>query len=121
MTQVRANWMSMKAAKKIREQMTSSAGPEQREMGEMRNCASPEKNRKSEKKIDDGRDERQQNLKQENVGQSDRAERAVARAADGVAMFPDGLERAKGPAEALGEVRILDRIGNFRWPMASSS
>src|SRR6185437_14750977 len=110
MTQVSKS-MSMNAAKKIRERMTSSLVQSKgRCVMELRE--SPEKNRKQEKKIDDGRDKRQQNLEQENVGQSDPAERAVARAADGVAMLPDGLERAKGPAEALAN-QTLDRVGNF--------
>jgi len=88
------------------------AGPEQGEMRDAELRESPEKNRKQEKKIDDGRDERQQNLKQENVGQSDPAERAVTRAADGVAMFPDGLQSAESPAEALAN-QTLDRVGDF--------
>ncbi len=64
-----------------------------------------------------GETQRQQNLEQENVGQSDPAERAVARAADGVAMFPDGLQRAKGPAEALANQssRPFRELRSGRW------
>src|SRR5487761_462597 len=67
---------------------------------------------KAAKKIDDGGDERQQNLEQKNVGQRYPAESAVARAADGVAMLPDGLQGAERPAETLAN-QGFDRVGDF--------
>src|SRR4029077_5704389 len=62
--------------------------------------------------INHGRNQGQNNLEQENVGNGDQAERAIARFADGVAMLPDGLQRAKGPAESLAD-QCLHGVGDF--------
>src|ERR1035438_10015955 len=54
--------------------------------------------------VDEGRDQRQKNLEDQDVGESDPAEDAFAR--DYVAMLPDGLKNSEGPAEALAHERI---------------
>ena len=52
-----------------------------------------------EHEVDEGRDQRQQHLEDENVGQREEAHGLVAD--EGRAMLPDGLQGAEGPAEAL--------------------
>jgi hypothetical protein len=54
-----------------------------------------------------GRDQRQQDLEDEDVGQREEAHGAAV--GDGAAMFEDGLQDAEGPAEALaGEAVGVD-------------
>ena len=72
----------------------------------------PESDREQKQKIDDRRDERQQDLEQKNVGNRHPTERAVARPADGVAVLPDGLQRAECPAKALAN-QGFDGFGDF--------
>ena len=52
-----------------------------------------------EHEVDERRDQRQKHLEDEDVGQREQAHRLVAD--EGGAMFPDRLQSAKGPAEAL--------------------
>ena len=52
-----------------------------------------------EHQVDEGRDQGQEHLEDENVGQGEQAHGLVAH--EGGAMLPDGLQRAEGPAEAL--------------------
>ena len=49
--------------------------------------------------VDEGRDQRQQDLKDEDVGERDQTESAFA--GENIAMLPDGLKNSERPAEAL--------------------
>src|SRR6202030_110103 len=51
--------------------------------------------------VDDGRDQRQQELEKKNIGQRHPTKRAVTRAAQRDAVLPERLQRAEGPAETL--------------------
>ena len=53
----------------------------------------------SEHEVDEGRDQRQEHLEDEDVGQREEAHGLVAD--EGGAMLPDGLQGSEGPAEAL--------------------
>src|SRR5690348_15529850 len=88
------------------------AGPERGKMGDAELGKSPEDNGEEEQEIDHRRDERKQNLEQENVGKSNPAKRAVALAANGVAMLPDGLQSAVSPTEALANESVHG-VGDF--------
>ena len=52
-----------------------------------------------EHEVDEGRDQRQEHLEDEDVGQGEIAHGLVAD--EGGAMLPDGLQDSEGPAEAL--------------------
>src|ERR1017187_8340404 len=54
--------------------------------------------------VDEGRDQGQQDLEDEDVGQGDESERAFA--GKGRAVLPDGLEDSEGPAEALAHEAV---------------
>src|SRR6266581_225401 len=64
---------------------------------------SPEQHRTEKHEIDDGRNQRQHQLEHENIRQRDPAKRAVFRAQKRVAMLPEGLQGAEGPAESLAD------------------
>src|ERR1700751_3925851 len=89
--------------------------PELRQTRDAQLSESPKRDRHQEKQIDNRRDQWQQNLKQENFRYCDPAESPVARLADRVAVLPDGLQCAEGPAEALAN-QSFDRLGNFGAP-----
>src|SRR5262249_33057264 len=76
-------------------------GPELRQARDAKLGQAPEGDREQEQEIDYRRDQRQQNLEEKNIGYGDPTESSVAGLANGVAGFPDGLQRAEGPAEAL--------------------
>src|ERR1700737_2580060 len=61
----------------------------------------PKQERTDEQQVNHRRNKRQQDLKQENVRNGDPAERAIPLPAYCVAVLPDSLERAVGPAKAL--------------------
>src|ERR1700719_795174 len=86
--------------------------PELRQTRDAQLSESPKRNRQQEKQIDNRRDQRQQNLKQENIRYRNPSESSVARLADRVAVLPDGLQCAEGPAEALAN-QSFDGLGNF--------
>src|SRR5260370_15325533 len=62
--------------------------------------------------MDDGRNERQDQLKYKNIRQCHPAERAVFRTEKCVAMLPKGLQRPKGPAETLAD-QLAGCFGSF--------
>ena len=57
-----------------------------------------------EHEIDEGRDERQEHLEDEDVGQREEAHGAVTQ--ESAAMFEDGLQSSEGPAEALAHEAV---------------
>src|SRR5712664_1544116 len=56
-----------------------------------------------EEQIDYRGDERQHELEDKDIGQSNQAERAVFRPEQRAAVLPEGLQRAEGPAESLAD------------------
>src|ERR1700722_7194412 len=62
--------------------------------------------------IDDRRDQRKRKLEDENIGESDPAERPVFRAEERVAVFPECLQRAEGPTETLAD-ELARGLGSF--------
>ena len=72
----------------------------------------PQNQRAEEHQVDDRRNQRQSELEDENVGQRDPAERAVFRTEERVAVFPESLQRAEGPAEALAN-ELAGGFGGF--------
>src|ERR1700676_192584 len=81
-----------------------------RKPGEMQLFESPDGYGAEEEQIDDGRDQRKQQLEQKNMGKSDEAEGAVFRAEESIFVLPDGLQCAEGPAETLAD----ELAGSFR-------
>src|SRR5204863_1390743 len=63
--------------------------------------------------VDGGRDCLEEDLEQPEGWQRDQAEGAVARVEERVAVFPEALESAEGPAEALPRQR-LEPVGGLR-------
>src|SRR5579863_10316835 len=82
------------------------ARPQSRHVSDAELREAPEQNREKKQEVYDRRNQRKQNLEQKDIGQSNPAERAVAFAANGVAMFPESLQRAKSPAETLANERF---------------
>src|SRR4029077_38536 len=72
----------------------------------------PQNQRTEEHQIDDRRDQRQRELKNKDVRQSDPAESAVLRAEQCVAVLPERLQRAESPPEALADKRARG-FGSF--------
>src|ERR1700746_3698344 len=89
--------------------------PELRQTRNAQLSEPPKRNRQEEKQIDNRRDQRQQNLEQENIRYRNPSESSVARPADRVAVLPDGLQCAESPAETLAN-QGFDRLGNFGAP-----
>ena len=68
--------------------------------------------------VDEGRNQRQQHLEDENVGQREQAHGLVAH--EGGAMFPDGLQCAEGPAEALAHQALASMGASVKASARSS-
>ena len=88
-----------------------SGGPDLRQVRDFLS-ERPEQQRAEEHQVDDRRDQWQGKLEDENIWQRDPAERAVFRAEERVAVLPEGLQRAEGPAETLAN-KLSRRFGSF--------
>ncbi len=63
--------------------------------------------------VQQGRNQREQDLEQHDVGQSDQTHRAVFRIEQALAMFKGRLRRAEHPAKALAE-QAAESVRRFR-------
>ena len=79
------------------------SGPQLRQPRDAELRQDPEQQRAKEHEVDDRRNQRQHQLKYKNVRKRDPAERSVFWPEKRVAVLPEGLQRAEGPAETLAD------------------
>src|SRR5579864_1493591 len=88
-------------------------GPELRQFRDAELRKTPEYEGAEEHQVDDWGNQRQHQLKNKDIGQCDPAEGAVLRTEERVAVLPERLQRAKGPAETLANQSAC-RFRGFR-------